>query len=200
MKLMRRVGGIEVKRTFLLTEFLRKYGVAKKNDKKVPPVKKYLLARARAYRALRKLPEKKLDKIIGSWKKRLVAYQKVDWYVGELLTKEVGVWKRAGGLPASWTDNSLAHTGNMVRKALESGSGLLNKRARRVVPIIINLKKIIKKDRYSLPIVIERGPSPVNRKGLKKMRWELDDGNMRSIAFAVSGDRKIRAYIGVKKS
>src|SRR3989344_9057844 len=200
MRLIRKVKAIEVKRAFLMTNFLRKYGVAEKRDRKIPTKEKYLLARAKAHKAVKKLTEKQLDKLIGKeWKKRLTAYNSVNWYMGEIYTKEVGVWRKAGDLPGPWINYSLAYTAKTVKKALETNNKLLRKRARRVIPIIINLKDIIKKDKYSLSIVMDKQSSPVNRRWLKKMQWTLDDGNMRSIAFAISGDKKMKAYIGIKK-
>lgn len=46
---------------------------------------------------------------------------------------------------------------------------------------------------------MERKISTVSRKRLVKMPWDLDDGNMRSIAFAINGDKTIRAYVGVQR-
>lgn len=182
-----------------MTHFLRKYGIAGKRDRKIPSLEKYLKAQSKAHKAVKGLSEKQLDKIIGKWEKRLRAYNKVEWYTGEFSTNEVGVWKRAGNLPSSWTNNSLAHTAKMVRGAMHTNHKKLKKRAGRVIPIIMGLKDVIKKDKYSMPIVIERKSSPVNRRWLKKMSWDLDDGNMRSIAFAVSGDKKFKAYVGITK-
>src|SRR3990167_3218651 len=80
MRLIRKVKAIEVKRAFLMTNFLRKYGVAEKRDRKIPTKEKYLLARAKAHKAVKKLTEKQLDKLIGKeWKKRLTAYNSVNW-------------------------------------------------------------------------------------------------------------------------
>ena len=200
MRLIKKVKSIDVKRAFLMTNFFRKYGIAVKRDRKTPTKEKYLLARAKAHKAVKKLTEKQLDRLISKeWKKRLTAYNSVNWYLGEIYTKEVGVWRKAGDIPAPWTNYSLAYTAKTVKKALETNNKLLRKRARRVIPIIINLKDIIKKDKYSLPIVMDKQSSPVNRRWLKKMQWTLDDGNMRSIAFAISGDKKMKAYIGIKK-
>ena len=198
MKLLRKVKTIEAKRAFAKTHLLRKFGIAGKHDKTTPNKAKYLKAQSRVSDILKKLNEKQLDRYI-SRKKRLAAYNSVDWYIGEVEVKKIGVYKKAGGLPKEWTDNSLAYTAMLVKKGLENKDKRIRKRSRRVLPIIILFKNIIKKDKYSLPIIFQREVSPVKRKGLKKMPWEIDDGNMRSIAFAVDGDKKLRAYIGITK-
>lgn len=199
MKLLRKVKSIEAKKAFVMTHIMRKLGIARKHDKKTPTKALFIQTLNKAHKVINKLSEKQLDRNIGKYKKRLHSYNRVEWYIGEVSTKEVGVWKMAGGLPRSWTDHSLASTALLVKKALKKNDGSMHERAGRVIPIIIGLKSIIKKDKYSLPIIIQRNSSPVNRRGLEKMPLEIDDGNMRSIAFAVNGDKKLKAYIGITK-
>lgn len=199
MKLLRKVKPIDAKRAFINTHLLRKFGIARKRDVKAPTVSRYLKAQSKVSDVFKKMNEKQLDRYIRS-KKRLTAYNSVDWYIGEVEVQKIGVWQKAGGLPKEWTDNSLAHTAELVKKGLESKDRRIRKRSRRVLPIIMLFEKMIKTDKYSLPIIFQRKVSPVKRRGLKKMPFEIDDGNMRAIAFAMNGDKKIKAYIGVKKN
>lgn len=199
MKLIKKVRPIDVKRAFLMTHFLNRFGVAKKNDKQTPSKEKYLRAHMRARKMLEEMSAKQIDRKMEIYGRRLKHYNAVRWYIGEIETKEVGVWKKAGGLPKSWTDGSLAYTARLVKSGLKNNSRLIKRRSKRVIPIIIEMEKLIKKDKYSLPIVFEREVGRVKRKGLKKMRFEIDDGNMRSIAYAISGDKKIKTYIGILK-
>ncbi len=47
-----------------------------------------------------KLNEKQLDRIIvNEFRKRAEAYNNSEWYLARASTKELGVWRRAGGLP-----------------------------------------------------------------------------------------------------
>ena len=202
MKLIRKVKAIDARRAFVKTHLLRKFGIAEKHDKTIPTKARYLKVQNKVKEAFKKLSEKQLDKYFMARRsrgKRLPAYNSVDWYIGEIEIKKIGVWKKAGGLPKEWTDNSLAYTAKMVRKGLGNGDKSIRKRSRRVLPAIMAVENIIKKDKYSLPIIFQREVSPVKRKGLKKMAFEIDDGNMRCIAFAMNGDRKIKAYVGVQR-
>lgn len=119
MKLIKKVSRVEVKRAFVKTYLLRKFGIARKNKKVIPYETAYLIANKKANTILKKMSEKELDKYIGKWKKRLNAYEKADWYIGEVSTTEVGVWRKAGGLPHAWTNHSLAYTAKMVKNALK---------------------------------------------------------------------------------
>ena len=56
---------------------------------------------------------------------------------------------------------------------------------------------MIQKEKYLFPVVLPGGT--MGRKGLKKMKGDIDDGCMRSIALAISGKKKIKMYIGKKK-
>jgi len=198
MRLLRKVKPIDAKRAFTKTHLLRKFGIAGKRDVTIPTKTRYLKAQSKVNNVFKKLNEKQLDRYISS-KKRLTAYNSVDWCIGEVEVKKIGVWKKAGGLPKEWTDNSLAYTARLVKKGLENKDKRIRKRSRRVLPIIMLFEKIIKRDKYSLPVIFQRKVSPVKRRGLKKMPFEIDDGNMRAIAFAMKGDKKIKAYVGVKK-
>ena len=82
---------------------------------------------------------------------------------------------------------------------MQEDSVEIQRRSKRAIPVILRLKSIIKKEKYLFPIVYERGIGASIRRGLPKMKINIDDGSMRSIAFAISGDKKIKAYIGVRK-
>jgi len=115
------------------------------------------------------MPEKELDKLIHKeYKKRLVAFNKADWYIGEVSPNEVGVWRRAGNLPLVWTNGSLVDTAEKVKKAISQNSKILVGRASHVVPNIlkINVEKI-QNEKYLLPIIFQGGTGTRGRKDLK---------------------------------
>lgn len=145
------------------------------------------------------LPEMMLNMILkGEYKKRFDVYQKLDWYVGTVRTDEVGVWKKAGGLPLSWTRRSLKETGEQVANALRNKKRISNERAQTAIPGILRTSlDMIQKDKYLYPIVVPGGK--LGRWGLKKMKGDVDDGCMRAIALAVSGKKTIKVYIGKKR-
>ncbi len=201
MKLLKKIKAIEVKRTFVLSDFMSSKKDKRKRSNFIPEKVFQKKLRGSLKKTLA-LKESRLDKIIkDGWKKRLVAYNNTDWYLGEVNTNEVGVWKRAGGLPLSWTNSSLAETAMKVKYALDHDPKLLKKRSRYTIPNMIKTGvNIIKKEKYLLPIIFKNGSGTNGRRGLKKrMMGDIDDGCMRSIAFAVSGDMKFKAYIGMPR-
>jgi hypothetical protein len=110
----------------------------------------------------------------------------------------VGLWHGGGGLPESWTRGSLKESANKLSHELKKVNSKYSKiRAFKVVPKIINSKSIIQREKYLMPIILPGGANSTSRKGMLKMKGDIDDGCMRSLAFTISGDKKIKAYIGI---
>ena len=200
MKLLRKVKPIEVKRTYLIGDHIRRSD--KKKDflgqinkqqfnNKLQKAKKRILS----------LPEKKLNTMISkTYVKRLIAFDTCDWYIGTFKPSEVGVWRRAGKLPLEWTNDSLKETARHVSEAIAKKSKKLKSRAKAVIPNILKTNiDIIQGEQYLLPIVFEEGIGTRGRRRLKKkMKGDIDDGCMRSIALTIRGAKNIKAYIGTK--
>lgn len=199
MKLIKPVGKTEVKRAFVVAQYIRKRGVKrylgalseKEFERKLAAAKKYAKG----------LDGAKLDRAIG--KEDIVRrdnYNAVRWYLGTVRTSEVGVWSGAGGLPSAWTKGSLEDTGKKVAHALKTGSKLLKSRVKRAIPGILKTSvRSVQDENYLLPIVLPGGFRASCRRGSKVFKGDIDDGCMRSIALAVNGERTIRAYIGIRR-
>ncbi len=193
MKTIRPADRIDVKRSFVITPFLRRIGIAGRYHTKPPTRVQYLAALKKANRAVEKLSEKQLDRRID-YPKRLRSYNKAEWFLAVTSPSELGVWKGAGGLPLAWTRGSLAQAAKKFKAALDKDSKEIRKRSKRAVPAILQFKSIMKKEKYLLPIVFKSGFGTNGRKGLPKMKGDIDDGCMRCIAFAIGGDK---IYYGV---
>jgi hypothetical protein len=181
MKLLKKVKTIEVKRTFVISD--------RNKRKPFAFVKKQVL----------KLSEPELNKILlrKNKHKRRRAYDSVQWYLATASLEEVGLWKGAGGLPKKWTRGSLAKTARFVTQALKHNPKLLTSRSRTAIPGSMQNPLVrTQKERYLLPIVLPGGT--MGRWGLKKMKGDIDDGCMRSVALAVLGKKRIRVYFGVQ--
>lgn len=175
---------IEVKRAFVISDF------AKNMD--IVDAKKKVFS----------FSEKKIDSIISrKYKRRLVAYNAHDWFVATVSVDECGVWKRAGGLPLSWTNGNLADTARAVKTYTLSNFRRLDRRAITAIPGIIRNRSLIEqKEPYLLPIGFTAGTGTGVRKYLrKKVKVDIDDGCMRSIAMAVTGKKSIKMYLGFSK-
>ena len=137
MKILRPIKVIEVKRAFVVPDFISN---KKDRRKHLNLISENLFKKKlqNAHKKVLKLKETQLDRIIkDEYKKRLVAYNGSNWFLGEVKTNEVGVWKRAGGLPLSWTNGSLSETANWVKHALENNPKHLKKRSRYSIPNIL---------------------------------------------------------------
>ncbi len=204
MKLLKKVKTIEVKRTFVIADHITQRKNLGNNrkfikdlseaefDKKLQSAKKTIL----------KLKEKSLDKLISpKYPKRLNSYNNSDWYLAEASPKEIGVWSGAGNLPTKWTSGSLFETARKVREAFKEKSKLIKRRPKHSIPNILKIKSHLdQKEKYLLPIVFKGGTGTQGRKRLKrKMKGDIDDGCMRSIALAISGKKRIKVYFGVPK-
>jgi hypothetical protein len=215
MKLIKKVKTIEVKRAFVIPQMIRKQKVESsrfsralnylKSNKRILETLSYKDFKKRLKNSkniVLKLKEKQLDKIIADeYKKRLTAYNNCDWYIGEVIPSEVGVWERTGGLPLNWTDCSLSETARKVKKALENNSKLITKRTEYAISNMLrtNIHKL-QDEKYLFPIIFEGDKGTRGRKRLKrKMKGDIDDGCMRSIALVISGAKKIKTYIGTEK-
>jgi len=181
MKLLQKVPALEVKRAFVISDRTKRQNFTT------------------AKKGVLRMSEAALDKILlrKNRSKRRDSYNKALWHIGTVKTNEVGVWKGAGGLPLKWTRGSLAETGRLVKSGLKNNSQLITDRAKTAIPGILKNLSRVQKEKYLLPIILPGGS--IARRDLKRMRGDIDDGCMRSIALAVSGKKTIKAYIGKKK-
>jgi hypothetical protein len=197
---MKKVPVIEVKRAFVIGDLVKTPIGRKHHLERISPLmfKKRLNA---AKKKVLYMDEAELDTLISpKYLKRLRSYNSCDWYIRTFSTIEIGVWKRAGGLPLAWTSWSVKQTGQLVKDALAHNSRLLVKRSRHAIPNMIatNIREL-QKEKYLLPIVFKAGTGTNGRKGLPKLKGDIDDGCMRSIALAVSGKQRIKVYFGIPK-
>lgn len=199
MKILKKVGVREVKRTFVIANNIR---IQKSGRRYLGKISKeeFLKKFQQSKRKGIHMTDAQLDNHF-EWLRRLHAYTASDWYVGEVTPNEVGVWERAGDLPLSWTNGSLKDTADKVRRALKNNSKLLTRRARYAVSnMLVTNVTLLQKEKYLLPIVFKGGTGTQGRHRLKRvMKGDIDDGCMRSIALAVYGAKIIRAYIGFPK-
>lgn len=195
MEIAARVDTIEVKRAFVVSQYFRKYGLGKKRYLPQLSPEKFRERLVSIKRLVLGFPENKLDEIIAKeYKKRLRVYNKIKWHIGTISPDEVGVWKRAGGLPLSWTEGSLADTAKNVAQALKNKDSNIARRAKRALPRMTKHLEQIEKEKYFYPIVVPGGM--MGRKGLRKMKGDIDDGCMRSLALICNGRKGIKAFIG----
>ncbi len=209
MKLLKKIDKIKVKQTFVIADiFTFKREGAPDLSKYVPTLdieeKDSPKELGRVKKKVLELDEKELDEIINDeFPPRLAAFNNVNWYLGYVNIDEIGVWRGAGGLPDSWTENSLKETVDIIinkTNIFKKNIDLLSddKRVVRAIPSIIKHKDIIQKDEFLLPIILPGGY--MGREGMKLMNGDINDGCMRSIAYALTGDKIIKAYIGKLKS
>ncbi len=143
--------------------------------------------------------DKKLDKIVGEYKKRIIAYNNTKWYAAIASPHELGVWRGAGTLPFSWTHNSLYQTARLVETGLKNEDKRIRARAKRAISQIIEHAALISKEKYLFPIVFRGGTGTKGRRGCTKTKGDIDDGNMRAIALTIAGYKRLHVYFGKLK-
>ncbi len=202
MKILKKVQAVEVKRAFVIADHLTQRKTSGNNrtflkslsetqfNKNLSDAKKIIL----------KLKEKDLDKLVSpKWPKRIKAYNTSQWFLTEIDSKDMGVWRRAGNLPLAWTNKSLYETAQKVKNALDKNSKLLKSRPKHAIPNILKIKTHVEqKEKYLYPITFKSNTGTQGRKSLKhRVKADIDDGCMRSIALAISERKPIRVYFGV---
>ena len=196
MKLLRKTNVQEVERTFVNGNEIRIQKSGRRYLGKISTevfLKKVALSKKRVL----KMTNRQLNNRIAD-PLRINSYNKSDWYLGEVRTNEVGVWKRAGGLPLSWTNGSLKETADKIRDALQKKSTAFKGRARRnITNMLATNVRLLQSEKYLLPIIFKSGTGTLGRRGLKRvMKGDIDDGCMRSIALAV---RKSSVHISASR-
>jgi len=204
MKLLKEINSIEVKRAFVIADHITQRKNLGNNHKflKDLPEKAFDKKLQSAKKAIFKLKPASLDKLVTpKWPKRIKAYNESRWFLAEASPKELGVWSKAGRLPLEWTRGSLLETAKKVKEGLEKKSKLIKDRPRHSIPNILKIKAHLdQKEKYLFPIVFKTDTGTRGRKRLKrKMKGDIDDGCMRSIALAISGRNPITIYFGIPK-
>lgn len=207
MHLIKQVKPIEIKRTFVIADLVAHiYGGHKLGNNRTflknISEKEFERKLADTKRKILELEEGDLDKLVcPEYPKRLKAYNSSKWFLAEVSPDEVGVWPRAGGLPLRWTNRSLAETAGKVARGFKRKSKSIKRRPKHSIPNILKIKDHIEqREKYLYPIVFKTDTGTQARKRLKrKMKGDIDDGCMRSIALAIGGKDRIMVYFGVPK-
>ncbi len=204
MKILKRVAVIEVKRTFVIADGITDRKKLGNNQKFLKDIseKEFHTRLAITKKKVLQLAEKNLDTLISpTYPKRIRAYNNSHWYIAKMSVDELGVWRRAGGLPLRWTNQSLAQTAQKMIRSLRRKSKSIKRRPKYSIPNILQIKSHLdQKEKYLYPIVFKTDTGTQGRKRLKrKMVGDIDDGCMRSIAMAMSGKQEIVVYFGVPK-
>lgn len=201
VKIIHKVPEREVVRCLLISGTIRDPRRARKYLRTIS--RKEFLSRLRKQRSLiLGLSDTKLGALFQKVESyRYAAYHEADWYLADVPIEEMGVWRRAGGLPLSYTNRSLKETAEKVSKAFTNSRATLAGRSRDAIQGILRTSlDIVRKDPYLYPILFVSGAGTDGRRYLAyKTKFDIDDGCMRSVARAVSGERVIRAYIGFPK-
>ncbi len=204
MKIIKKIPRIEVKRTFLIADHITQRKNSGNNRKSLKDLsqKEFEEKLSRAKKTILKLKEKNLDKLITpKWQKRINSYNNSKWFIAEMKPTELGVWSHAGNLPLRWTNQSLAETAEKVARGFKRKSKSIKSRPKHSISSILKIKNHIEqKEKYLYPIVFKTDTGTQGRKRLKKkMKGDIDDGCMRSIAIAMSGKNFIKVYFGIPK-
>ena len=207
------VNKLEVKRCFVVSQLIRRQNfknyftlvflfLFRKGYMKDVSLEDFNERLKKAKERVLKMKESELDKVIKTeWKKRLITYDNSDWYLAEISPNEAGVWRRAGELPLDWTNGSLSETAEKVKYFFNTKPESFTSRAKYTIQNMLktNVDKL-QNEKYLFPIMFQGGSGTRGRKRLKRqMKYDIDDGCMRSVALTINGAKSIKAYIGFPK-
>lgn len=110
-------------------------------------------------------------------------YRGFHWNLRELHIEELGIWDNAQGLPHEWCIGNLKETVNHYMKA-NNHEG----------PYEAKIKGL--KQAKPVEIIVVDGRTKRGRENCHKVKWNIDDGCMRALAFALKGHKQLRCYAG----
>lgn len=207
MKIIKKVKTIDVKRSYVIANQIASPLLVRKNHNsknfiKTISLKEFKKRLSSAISKILRMPEKKLDYIISKeYKIRLDAYNASDWYLAKVKTSEIGLWRRAGKMPVSWTSGTLKETSRIADRAIKFNLKGIKDRPKYAIKNILNTNvNYLQKEKYLFPIVFKHNTGTKGRKWLKKpVKVDMDDGCIRSIAMAIAGIDTLKVYFGIPK-
>ncbi|MEN9622217.1 MAG: hypothetical protein RLZZ67_651 [Candidatus Parcubacteria bacterium] len=205
MKFLAEVSALEVKRTFVIADYITQGGKFTKGNSHIKDVSgtDFNKILERAKKVVLKLKEEELDSLISpGWPRRINAYNASQWFIAEAHPSELGVWTRAGNLPLRWTNESLAETAEKILRGFRRKSKSITGRPKHAISNILKIKTHLEQgEKYLYPIVFKTDTGTKGRRRLKKkMKGDIDDGCMRSIAMTMSGRSFITVYFGLPRT
>jgi hypothetical protein len=185
-----KVDRIEVKRCFVASERVKK--LLEKSEVDLQTILD------EAKNEASKMSEPELESRITD-PTRLETYNRHVWHSEKCSIDDLGVWYGAAGLPETWCVGSLRETVNCILKGEKEIARISkyghDKRGVEEIPKIVKIADKIVNNPLQMPIAVlggtPRRPSPCRR-----MKWDIDDGNLRAIAFAVKGYESFDVYVG----
>lgn len=137
-----------------------------------------------------------------NWSQRYDNYMNSHWELKEISLEDCGVWPKMGDLPDKFTHGSVIDTSNAVKDLLENRSKIKYKTSR--VLYIEEMMETAKLILMYIPlIVLEDGVIRNNKlrktsdkKLYKKCKYDIDDGNHRAVALALTGEKNVLAFVG----
>jgi hypothetical protein len=189
-KTSQKVDRIEVKRCFVASEKVKE--LLEKSEVDLQTML------SEAQNEVLKMSESELERKI-TWSPRLKTYNEHIWFLEKCSIDDLGVWYEAAGLPGTWCIGSLRETVGCVLNGKKEIARISkyskDKRGVEKIPKIVKIADKIVSNPLQIPIAVIGGtfrrPSPCH-----KMKWDIDDGNLRAIAFAIKRYESFDVYVG----
>lgn len=123
---------------------------------------------------------------------RQSAYEQRSWRYEAISIDETQIYDGAGELPPYMTRGTLRQVADAVARA--NLDRIHDCRAKFAIPGIMAQALLIRSERLLSVIVMPIG-DPFRRKA-PNIKWHIDDGSMRGISLAMSGEETLNAFIG----
>jgi hypothetical protein len=144
---------------------------------------------------VRGMSDRQLDSVLG-W--RAQVYDALTWSWGAVSIDEIGVWPGAAGLPCELCLGSVRETalGILNMGGVEALPVGADNRAKENILGIMKVAEVISKERL-LSVIVEVGGKHRETPPHKRMQWDLNDGSVRSVAFALVRIDRLNAFFGI---
>lgn len=155
--------------------------------------------------AAKKIPKEELINYhMDYWNIRYFNYLNAHWELKEVALDECGVWPGMSSLPEEATYGSVVETAKYVRYYIHN-KDKLSWDNHRVLYIerVMEYADVISR---FVPVVLFEGgvirnnhnDKTIHKDKLKKLRYDIDDGNNRSVALALLGKKRVLALVGTR--
>ena len=201
------VSAIEVKRAYLLANAFKEF-INSGNFSQQDMRKEYGLLKNMIGNLDRPAID---DKIYTSFPRRLKEYNLLHWYKGKVNLAEMGVWPRMGHIDIKICQNNLTDTAEKIQQVKEEKLDLYV--PEKVFDKIDSITEKIHFIKFRFPLILfpggkirgrshgERTNSKDNSDNhtiLKKIHYDIDDGNNRAVSYSLYGLKYAPAYIGMR--
>ncbi|MBA7491932.1 hypothetical protein ES702_02480 [subsurface metagenome] len=118
---------------------------------------------------------------------RAEVYRSLEWELKNVSLSKLGVWDRAQGMPHRWCMGNVLETAEHYRKN-KHHEGHYHKNVEALASMVPDI--------VLDTIIVVDGRTRRGREKSHPHKWNIDDGCMRALTYALRGFKNMKAYVG----